>query len=86
VEGVVADVVCTGRLEMDVAVKIGDDGAPLVFHSKDKTNVIYAIALPQQHAGINPCKELEGRTVRITFSAPQSKSSYGELVEIEITK
>jgi tetratricopeptide (TPR) repeat protein len=86
VEGVVAGVVCTGQLEMDVAVKIEDDGAPLVFHSKDKTNVIYTIALPQQHAGINPCRELEGRTVRITFSAPQSKSSYGELVEIEITK
>jgi tetratricopeptide (TPR) repeat protein len=86
VEGLVAGVVCTGQQEMDVTLKIGDDGAPLVFHSKDKTNVIYAIALPQQHAGINPCRELEGRTVRITFSAPQSKSSYGELVEIEITK
>jgi tetratricopeptide (TPR) repeat protein len=86
VEGIVADVVCTGQLEMDVTVKIGDDGAPLVFHSKDKTNVIYAVPPPQQHAGINPCKELEGRTVRITFTAPQSKNSYGELVEIEITK
>ena len=86
VEGIVTNVSCTGEQAMSVTLKIGDDGTPLVFHSKDKTNVIYATAVPQVHAGINPCMELEGRTVRVTFSAPQGGDVYGELVEIELTK
>jgi len=83
--GVVIQVHCNGN-EMEVAAKVPDNAAPLLFHAKDRTRIGYTSNVPAIHSDIAPCSELRGHTAKLVFTPSEATWLNGELVHIEVEK
>jgi hypothetical protein len=84
-EGIVTQIRCTGNV-MQLTLKVQGQPAPLLFHAKDLTRVAYSSDTAALKGDLAPCTDLKGRTVKITYTATESKTIKGELARVEVTK
>jgi hypothetical protein len=84
VEGKVSDVTCDDddmRLTLALA-----DGHSLVLHASDYTKIRFLAGANSSLGDLEPCSEMKGRSVRITYAQTQKQSFAGEMQTVVVGK
>ncbi|HKN60862.1 MAG TPA: DUF1570 domain-containing protein, partial [Candidatus Acidoferrales bacterium] len=83
-EGRVSDVTCD---EDDMKVTLAlDDGRSLVLHASDYTKIRFLAGANSSLGDLEPCSEMKGRSVKITYAQTQKQSFAGEMQTIVVGK
>lgn len=83
-EGKVTSVVCHGN-QMRLTLALAS-GKPVVLHSADYTKLRYLAGANSSLGDIEPCSELKGRAVKISYAATSGKPFAGEMQTIIVGK
>jgi len=82
-EGKVAGVTCKGN---DMRLTLATHDKPLVFHSNDYTKITYLAGANSSLGDLEPCSELKGRAVTITYAVSNQKQFAGDMRTILVGK
>lgn len=83
-EGKVADVTCRDN---DMQLRLALDGDKfLVLHASDYTKINYLAGTTSSMGDMEPCTQMKGRSVRITYAETQQKKFAGEMQTIIVGK
>lgn len=84
VEGKVADVTCK---ENDMLLRLSLDGDKfLILHASDYTKINYLAGTSSSMGDMEPCTEMKGRSVRITYAETKQEKFAGEMQTIVFGK
>lgn len=84
VEGKVADVTCDDN-DMQLRLAVAPDKL-LVLHATDYTKINYLAGANSSLGDLEPCSEMKGRSVKITYAETQQKKFTGEMQTIVVGK
>lgn len=82
-EGESRSVVCHGN-EMQLALIV--TGKPLLFHASDYTKIAYLAGSNSSLGELDPCSQLKGRTLKITYAPTPGKPYAGEIETVIVGK
>lgn len=82
-EGKVTAITCTGN-NMKLTMAVADK--PLLLHAADYTKVAYLAGANSSLGDLDPCSDLKGRQVKVTFAVAQQKQLAGEIQAIVVGK
>lgn len=84
VEGKVADVTCEDN-DMQLRLAVAPDKL-LILHATDYTKINYLAGANSSLGDLEPCSEMKGRSVKITYAETQQKKFAGEMQTIVVGK
>jgi tetratricopeptide (TPR) repeat protein len=84
VEGKALDVACNAN-DMKLTLALAD-GHSLVLHASDYTKIRYLAGTNSSLGDMDPCSEMKGRSVKITYAETQKQSFAGEMQTIVVGK
>jgi hypothetical protein len=84
VEGKVADVTCDDN-DMQLRLTVAPDKL-LILHASDYTKINYLAGANSSLGDLEPCSEMKGRSVKITYAETQQKKFAGEMQTIVVGK
>lgn len=82
-EGDVTHVLCNGN-ELTLSIDAGERS--FVLHARDATRVQFQQDVAFDAGNFQPCTQLKGRQVKITFVVVDGKDYQGEIQEVEVEK
>jgi hypothetical protein len=83
-EGRVANVTCDED-DMKLTLALAD-GHSLVLHASDYTKIRFLAGANSSLGDLEPCSEMKGRSVKITYAQTQKQSFAGEMQTIVVGK
>jgi tetratricopeptide (TPR) repeat protein len=84
-EGKVSDVTCTENDMMVLTLALAN-GQSLVLHASDYTKIRFLAGASSSLGDLEPCSEMKGRSVKITYAETQKQSFAGEMQTIVVGK
>lgn len=84
VEGTVSSVTCKEK-DMGLRLLLAT-GKTILLHSTDYAKINYLAGANSSLGDLDPCSELKGRAVKITYAVTNAKSSAGEMQTIVVGK
>ncbi len=82
-QGNVTQVVCDGN---ELTLHLDAGSAAIILHARDATRVSYEQDVAFDAGNFQPCSQLPGRRVRITFVVADGRTYDGEIQSVEVMK